>query len=138
MSFKHANDNRINHSNTSHISKSSFSGNINKSNCANGRCSTVKPGFIRVKLIELEPPLNQIPDNVTLEPYCIVNIKELVCISSQRQQDERTSRAKIENKIKKKKKSPNHKHKKPQAPVKTASLNSRSESIELNADLKSE
>jgi hypothetical protein len=38
-----------------------------------------KPGFIRVKLIELDPP----PDSLlklrdtTIEPYCMINIKEM-------------------------------------------------------------
>ncbi len=38
-----------------------------------------KPGFIRVKLIELDPPPDSLlkHTNKTIEPYCMVNIKEV-------------------------------------------------------------
>ena len=61
------------------------------------RYSNVKPGFIRLKLIELEPP----PDSLLqpqsknyylepVEPYCEVNIKELIKLESRRKKNKRS------------------------------------------------
>jgi hypothetical protein len=40
--------------------------------------NNANPGFIRVKLLELDPPPTKI---ISLDPFCAVNIKELILSS---------------------------------------------------------
>ena len=47
--------------------------NRNDSNSIN-----MNPGFIRIKLLELDPPPTKI---LSLDPFCAVNIKELISSS---------------------------------------------------------
>ena len=43
--------------------------------------SNMNPGFIRIKLLELDPPPTKIVS--LLDPFCAVNIKELIKTSNQ-------------------------------------------------------
>jgi hypothetical protein len=105
-----------------------ISNNISRSSSSSNsqtRYPIVKPGFIRVKLIELDPPPNLIPENLVLEPYCIVNVKELVALSSTSRQN-----TKVNNKL------TNKKYKKDNLNV-VAAFNAQSNSLNLKTLTKS-
>lgn len=83
------------------IESKSISGSLGASGnswtAASNRYPSIKPGFIRIKLIELDPPPDSIiiqgtVSAIQIEPYCMVNIKEMV---------KRTSKKKKKHKDKK-------------------------------------
>ena len=47
----------------------------------NDTTTIMNPGFIRIKLLELDPPPAKIISSI--DPFCAVNIKELIKASNQ-------------------------------------------------------